>query len=268
MTNITSQDYEAALQRFKADMQNLGNDLISILLYGSLARGDVRPGRSDIMDAYVYLRRDVFENRESFLRALEIMTDASIRLSQTGLPYHPFHYFSEDELNSLPAVYAPTWKRDEHPVVFGEDVRSRIDSAQETVAAARVSFFNTRRTMGYFLSQYLKREFKAGECEKVAKSLGSLRKHLLPMACAVLDIWTVTSESIGELQTALPGLDVSVLPKLDRLANLESTELDPHDVRQTLRETLSFMEDLRDRLLIRLTETKNRDQAFSGLMNL
>lgn len=268
MRQITVEDYEAALDAFLADMQNLGSDLLSVLLYGSLARGDIRPGRSDIMDAYVYLRRDVFESREKFIKALEIMTDASIRLSRTGLPYHPFHYFSEDELNSLPAVYGPTWKRNERTVLAGEDVRSKIGSTPATVSVARVSFFNTRRTMGYFLSQYLKKEFKAGECEKVAKSLGSLRKHLLPMACAVLDIWTVSSESISELQSALPGLDVSVLEKIDKVAKLEPDELDPNDVRQTLRETLCFMEDLRDRLLIHLSENGSLDSGLSGLTKI
>ena len=268
MRKITVEDYEAALDAFLADIQELGSDLLSVLLYGSLARGDIRPGRSDIMDAYVYLRRDVFESREKFIRALEIMTDASIRLSQSELPYHPFHYFSEDELNCLPAVYGPTWKRDERTVVAGEDVRSRIDSTPATVSVARVSFFNTRRTMGYFLSQYLQKEFKPGECEKVAKSLVSLKKHLLPMACAVVDIWTVTSESISELQKALPGLDVSVLQSIDKLARVEPDELNPNEVRQTLRETLLFMEDLRERLLIQLSAKESLDSALSGLMKL
>jgi hypothetical protein len=253
MQHTTVNDYHSAVAGFLADIDDIGSDLLSVLLYGSLARNNIRPGHSDILDAYVCLRSTVFEDRSKFMRALEAMVTACTRLSHTGLPFHPFHYFSEDELERLPATYLAMWRSSEGQVLAGADVRSRIDSSPASLAIERATFFNVRRTMGYFLSRHLQLDFKPGEAKRVARSLVSMKKHLLPMACAVLDIWTVSSEAPRELENALPGIDMTVLQKIDELDNSETEEPDPGLVRETLRDSLLFMERLNDILLPRLS---------------
>ena len=51
----TGRDYDRALAVFVARMRDLGDDLKSVLLYGSVARSDFSPGKSDLLDAYVFV---------------------------------------------------------------------------------------------------------------------------------------------------------------------------------------------------------------------
>lgn len=253
MQTVTIDDYKRAVEGFLADMDVLGSDLVSVLVYGSLGRNDIRPGSSDLLDAYVCLDPTVFEDRRKFMKALEAMVTACTHLSQTGLPFHPFHYFSEEELERLPATYLATWRTSEGQVLTGADIRANINSSPTSMAIERGTFFNARRTMGHFLSRHLRLDFKPGEAKKVARSLVSLRKHLLPMACAVLDIWTVSLDAPRELQKALPDLDMSVLRKINEVNDPQVEEPDPDLVRETLRESLIFMERLNDILLTRIS---------------
>src|SRR5438477_12993298 len=102
MSVKTVQDYDLAVQEFLADMARLGEDVASVLLYGSIARGDVVAGESDLMDAHVFLQSEVFQEKARFLQCLEVMVISCQRLSQTGLPFHPYHYFSLDEARLSP----------------------------------------------------------------------------------------------------------------------------------------------------------------------
>jgi hypothetical protein len=247
--NVELCQYQNAVDCFVGDMRTLGPDLIGIVLYGSLARGDVRPGQSDILDAYVYLRREALENRERFMKTLEVMVAACNRLRESGIPFHPFHYFCEDEMGTLPAVYLASWRSSESSAVLeGEDIRSKIDSTEISRAVARLSFFNARRTMGHFLCQYLKRHFDREEGQAIVKALISLKKNLIPIACLVLDIWTTSEESVRELEIAFPGIDMNPLHRIESLRR--STERpDPDQIRDVIRQTMIFIEDLHDKLL-------------------
>jgi tRNA nucleotidyltransferase (CCA-adding enzyme) len=108
VTNV--EDYDRAVQEFVANMRRLGADVVSVLLYGSIARGSVVPGESDLLDAQVFLRDEVFQTKERFLNVLETMVESFQRLSRTGIPFHPFLYFSLAEASCSPALYTENWQ--------------------------------------------------------------------------------------------------------------------------------------------------------------
>jgi len=246
---VTVDDYQRAVDDFVAGLrESLGYDLISIILYGSLARQECQPGQSDLLDAYVYLKNDVFIDKEKFLKAFETMVTACNRLSLTGLPYqHPFQYWSEDELEHIPALYRVHLESDAlSTVLFGKDVRQQMSCTEAELAVAKLSFFQARR-MGHHLAIYLrKQELTEDDCEKMLAGVKLLLKFLPAMACVSLDISTGPKQAIPSLLKALPGLNGASVQNIQKLsvAPVEAEEL-----REILRETLSFIEDLHDKLL-------------------
>jgi hypothetical protein len=63
------------------------------------------------------------------------------------------------------------------------------------------------------------------------------------MACVSLDILTGPNQAIPSLLKALPDLDAA------SVQNIQTRSVDAEDLRQLLRQTLSFIEDLHDKLL-------------------
>jgi len=253
--NATLEDYRKAVEDFVDYLlDETGEDLISVLLFGSLARGDAQPGRSDLLDAFVYFN-GLFEDKDRFIETLKIMVEACDRLSQTGLPYqHPFQYWSSEEIDSTPAMYLPLWQSDKHSrVLYGRDIRPEMKSLALNRATARVSFFEARR-MGHHLAAYLhKQELTELDRERILDGVKLLRKFVPPMACMVLDVWTNTVDAIPEIRRLLPGLDLDRIKGIEHfMRNYDAAAGDPEEAREALRTTLTFIEDLHDQILARV----------------
>ena len=262
---VTLADYQNALAGFRDDLQDgLGDDLVSILLYGSLARGDCKPGQSDLLDSYVYLKDDVFVEKERFFKAFATMVTACDRLSRTGLPYqHPFQYWSEDELSYVPALYrAHWWSEENSQVVYGEDVRQRMNSTEADVEVARSTFFGARR-MGHHLAAYLrKQELTEEDCEKIFAGVKMLLKFLPAIACASLDIWTGPKQAVPSLLNALPDLDGDSLAHINAFAEKRTVNIaEAEELREVLRATLNFFESVHDEILARWQRSGEREAA-------
>jgi hypothetical protein len=252
---VTLDDYQNALEAFVADLQDgLGDDLVSVLLYGSLARRDYKPGQSDLMDAYVYLKDEVFVEKERFVKAFAGMVTACDRLSRSGLPYqHPFQYWSRHELNHVPALYRAHWWSDDNSwVVFGDDVRQQMNSTEADIAVARSTFLGARR-MGHHLAAYLrKRELTETDCEKMLAGVKLLFKFIPAMACVSLDIWTGPKQAVSSLLQALPDQNAASVDHINAFAQKRTVTLaEAEELREILRETLNFFESVHDEILAR-----------------
>ncbi|HJT25947.1 MAG TPA: hypothetical protein VJ784_00960 [Pyrinomonadaceae bacterium] len=250
---VTVDDYQRAVDDFVEGLRDsLGDDLVSIILYGSLARQECKPGQSDLLDAYVYLKNEVFSDKEKFFKAFETMVRACNRLLLTGLPYqHPFQYWSEDELEHIPALYRAHLESDAlSTVLFGKDVRPQMSCTEAELAVAKVSFFEARR-MGHHLTIYLrKQELTEDDCEKMLAGVKLLVKFLPGIACVSLDILTGPNQAIPSLLKALPDLDAASAQNIEAFIQKRTVTLaEAEDLREILRQTLSFIEDLHDKLL-------------------
>jgi hypothetical protein len=256
--NASVEDYQQALEGFLRDVEGMGGDAVSVLLYGSMARGEVRPGQSDLLDAYLFLRPEVFEDRDRFLKALQSMLEACERLSESGLPFHPFSYLSMDELDFLPVRSFSIFPVEPFSkIVWGTDVLPQLQETETSRLLGRTYFYEVRSAVHFFLARYLhKRVLTDQDCRQIIPVLIGVRKNIW-MACMALGRWPNDALPINELEEALPGIDTTILKKIEILQKQDETTADPDDVREMLNEVMGFVEDLHDRILA----TLNSDQS-------
>jgi predicted nucleotidyltransferase len=250
--NFTVADYDNALKGFLDAVEPMKRDIISVLLFGSMARGDVRPGHSDVLDAFVFFDPMVFKDRERFLRNLEIMVTACDWLAQTGLDYHPFVYWENVDLISA-AFLAPCRSLGCSQIVFGKEMRHTVDASPASRFLAGKMFFAVRRyghRLVYLLS---KPELTARDLARITEELARAQKTVPLLACFTMGIWPGEADVIREFRQALPELDISVIDKVKTLRHQKDSP-DPESLRQLLREMLDFVEALHDRLIVKLTE--------------
>jgi hypothetical protein len=246
---ITSEDYERAIEIFVTDMRRLGDDLTSVVLFGSVARGEVVPGKSDLIDSVVFLRENIFEDREGFVAALSVMVEACERLSKIGIPFHPFMYYSLDETDRTPAVYLSGWGEDFTRVIFGEDLRPRLSSSDMSRTLARESFFEMRRYCHSFAAYLNKRVLTKQEHKTILLGLIIIKKYIPQTAALALDIWNEPSIVAQDIKQLLPQIDISVLQTINDLRALPVEDIASDSLLEVLREALLFVERLHDEIL-------------------
>jgi hypothetical protein len=246
-------DYTKAFDRWVDDIRDMDGDLVSVVLCGSMARGDVVPGKSDIMDAYLFLRGEVFNDRERFLGALEQMVTACERLSESGLPFHPFYYW--DAGGPITAAIIETIKAErESKVISGKDIRPSLDSSAASRYAARWSFFEARRK-GYRLMAYCQKpELTKAECDLIVNVLTQLNKYVPMMACRALNLWPTQHTAHHVLKQLLPDIDDSVLETIQTLRVQAENEISAAEIQKILRAAVCYVESLNEAIVTRLSE--------------
>ena len=248
--NYTLLDYERALDRFIDDLRPLASDVSGALLFGSLVRGDVRPGKSDLLDAYLVLRSEVCLERERFMRALHVLVEAAANVLRSGLPAHPFFYCFEHERDDFHESRLMFYQPDgTSRVLLGQDLGPRTRVCAESEAVARTSFFHTRQTthqLGRFLYQQ-----QLSDCDRaeILHDVATVYKHLPRLTCLALDISANELTNVQDLKEALPGLDTEVL---DRIAMFRKRPAEAADVQAwhtIIIDTLSLVEQVHMRLV-------------------
>lgn len=247
--SITLEDYHRALSLFLRDLRRLENDLVCVLLYGSMARGDMRIGESDI-DLCIFIRQDVFESRERFLRVFETLVEASNNLRDYGLPYQRCHYYSEDDLQFLDAKFISIWGGDEaSKIVLGEDIRSQIASTEAGRFIARTVFFEGRRIL-LPLSIYLwKDPLTEQDCQAIFNDLFVIRKAIVQSATNALGAWPDTSNALEELERLVPDVDIEAFKKITALRGSAANDFEAEHLRELLGEALALVEILNERIM-------------------
>jgi hypothetical protein len=240
-------DYDDILDGLLADVERAGDAVSSVVLFGSMARGDVLPGHSDVMDVFMFLKPDLFGDKARFLETLEVMAEACEKIADRSPgPFHPFFYWSETD--PIPATFALDITV-HSKVVLGEDIRSRLHTTAPGRLVARTSFFEMRR-LGLPLMAYLhKEELTEQDCQAIFNLLMAIKRDLPMLALMVLDIWVVQKESIPALRETFPDIDSDVLEKIVAIQHGQAERTAPHVLRATLREAMVFVESLNDRLV-------------------
>ncbi len=252
--NFTVEDYDRALEGFIDDVRAIEDNAESLLLFGSMARGEVNPGQSDIMDAYIVLRPEVFEDKERFLASLEVMLRSCEKLSSTGIPFHPFAYIGTDEVEYLPArafslfPFEPMAK-----AVWGTNVLSRITDTPTNHLLNRTRFFEGRRVVHFQLARHLYQQtFTKQEWQAMIPVLLGVKKNSYMAYMALTNRAPNKLAPIEELEELLPGLDTSVIKRIILLKENLSTMPEAEDVRSLVKEAILFIEDLHRRILAKL----------------
>jgi hypothetical protein len=246
-------DYQSALDSFVEMVRGMGDDVVSALLCGSLARGDVLAGKSDILDAFIFLRAEVFEDRERFLSLLEKMVVECERLSQMGLPFHPFYYWSEDE--TIPAIILENLKSTRETIILaGKDIRPELTDSAASRMAAKWALFEARQK-GWAMVLYLdKEELSTQERRLIMSSLVQVQKYFPSLACHALDLYPSYQDSYRQLEQALPGVNSAVLDKIKSLRCQSEESISVKELRNVLRETVTYIETLTEAVMLKIEE--------------
>ena len=252
--NITLENYDNALQGFLDDVETMKDDVDSVLLFGSMARGDVKPGSSDLMDAFIFFKPEVFRDRERYLRDLEVMVGACERLSMSGVYFHPFLYCDNSDL--IGALFLPPLLSERASrLVFGKEMRHTIDGSPASRAYAQRVIFAVRRASHRWTYFLRKPQLTKAECEVIVDELQDAKKMLPIMSCMAMDIWPGEPDLIPELKKALPRVDTTVLENVKLLRDQPERFADPEGLRPLLRDMLIFVEEVHDELLSKLRES-------------
>jgi predicted nucleotidyltransferase len=246
----TARDYDLVLDGLLEDVERMADAVSSVVLFGSMARGDVLPGHSDMMDVYIFLKPELFNDKERFLSALEVMAEACEKIADRSPgPFHPFFYWNE--LDPVPATFNLDLAV-HSKVVFGKDIRSKIKTNAASRKVAQTAFFEMRR-LGSPLMVYLqKNDLTEQERQAIFNLLMAIKRDLPMLALMVIDIWVVQKESIEALKNAFPDINTDVLNRIVKLQHDEASRQDPEVLRQTFREAMVFVEELNDRLVARV----------------
>ena len=202
---ITVADYDRAFDHLVHDMRALGDEVVSVVRFGSAARGEISPGKSDIVDAYVFLCSDLFDSRERYIRVLDGLVDTCQWLAATGLPYHhAFHLHALDEAGNLPAGYVgAATGEDTSDIIYGEDVRGLLGSSpggRQVMKTLLLTMTGMLYRRAYLLDQDT---LGAEETRGTVSSMTAWCKHLAQLACLALGY-----ELGGEGGPSLPRLRV------------------------------------------------------------
>ena len=247
---VTEEDYYNTLDGFLNDIQPIENQVLSVVLYGSMAKGTIRPGKSDVLDAILFLDNSFTNDKARFLSLLDMMTSACQHIAESGLPYkHPFHWYFSDELQEmLMQDVAEMADTNASSVVLGEDIRTRVRPS-EAGQAVFCSFFRfTRRYLQSALSSFLARKALRDKDLSILKFIMSFYGKGLPQTiCAAFGKAVPTVRAVQTLAGLLQGIDVSVFEEM-----LSESLFDMPEVERKIREVIASLLELLDEVHAKL----------------
>jgi len=248
----TLADYWQAVDTFAAEMDRLGDDLRSLLLWGSLARGVAVPGQSDLIDVLVVVRRGLLADAESFDRVVGQILAACAPLAASDLPFdHPPLLYEEGELGDFDGVYGPDLAS---PVssrhLRGEDLRRSVSWEGDAQAVARCALFSLRRRFMDRLAVFLP-PLKLSESHQILlfQRLVGLTKALPAMVCAAFGRPASLADALDRLRQLLPDLDTTFFTEVAALRRGERTLASPEELQDLLRRAFDLGERIDERLL-------------------
>ena len=247
--SITLEDYDALLSAFMKGIEGISDDVAGVMMFGSMARGEVKPGISDAMDAFINIKAEVFEERERYINVLDRLAGLSATLEQFGIEYYPFFWWNDAD--SFPALFLPPCLSDKFSKhLYGTDFRKSGRPSEASRACARTAFFEMRRRAleaHYFL---VKPELSQAERHHLAHTLSNARKYLPFVACAAIDIWDDESILVDKLKEVFPASDFGVLQRIAHLRDEPSLIEQQQHLCQLLKDLLILIEDIHNAIRV------------------
>jgi len=243
---ITHKDYTTEVQLFLEDIAELGDDLCSVILYGSLVKETVRPGLSDLLDAVVVVESRLLADETSYYRALDLMIRICSRLSHTGIPFHPFHYFDSDPNGwSAVALYVPAWTSDRHSrIIAGRDIRPLLRTSDSELLYMRGWYFALYRWFrrrALFLRAALDRNEGLDE---VVSALREFTRNHPQFACFACNRSVDRAEALAAISALFPAFDIDLLQRLSEQVEKSPPNIDTQAALRLLDQALRLNESL------------------------
>jgi hypothetical protein len=206
-------DYYDAVHTGINVLESIQNEIVSIVLYGSMARDSLRPQRSDILDAYVVVDDGYCESETCFIRVLSAIVRSCRVMAEGKVPFHPFKLVSWTEWGYRhPANYLAEWSSNAlSRIVIGRDIRSQAGSSAVGVLFSRLALFTlpiiSRRCGRYLYAKELAPKDIAHILQIV-----SVGAKLVPRwLCAAHDVWLDGARARTRAAELVPDLDLSIV---------------------------------------------------------
>jgi hypothetical protein len=248
----TVDDYWRAVDAFVSDMDRCGKELRSVILWGSMARNEVVPGKSDLLDAVVVSSPGVLGDRERFERVAREILASCEAMAATGLPFvHPPDLYGEEELGDMDDLYrsslvSPSSSR----VLLGDDLRTAMLGGPGAETVGSCAFFALqRRFMQPLLLFLLPLKLSETEQDTLLHRLAHLRKSFPILACAALGRPANQKDALAELRQALPEIDFSVFDEIAAVRSKTLAPDGPEALRTLLRRAFATCEQVNERVL-------------------
>lgn len=146
---ITVEDYDDCLKYLTDACAGMPGLVRSILLNGSMAAGNLRPGISDVLDAMVILEDTAFDDEATYCSMMDCFAEVYGKIRKKGIRCHPFHYYSVSEiLTRYPSIHIPQWSDDRFSkLVMGEEIRPRISCDADEIRLIRSTYLAQRQSI-------------------------------------------------------------------------------------------------------------------------
>lgn len=256
MTELTLVDYEQAIDSFAAQLAELGDDVLAVFLFGSMARGEAVAGYSDL-DFWLFLQTAVFHDETRFKTALQTIIDAHHQLAGRGIPVsNAGCYASQANIERLPAMLLPNLQSDTASrVILGQNIRQQMQTTPESRRFNGDStFFEMRRHFYHPLAQYLDQQ-SLSEAARWSIFTGLQTIKYLPEAvCAALDLWPGEHGAIAVLIELWPDEDWDIVGRVKSFCAQLGPAADETQLLANLRQMLLFIERLNDKIVTQLSD--------------
>lgn len=245
---ITIADYERCADEFCHIFDQLGERVVAILLYGSVARGSIRPGESDVLDSAIVFADSEIQEEYRFYRLLDVMLEGCDYLRHSGLPYnHPFHYYTQSEFcKAYDAFYIPSWKTDAFSkVLVGHDVRPAVSTVDTDFLLTRGSFFAFRTFILQNLTAFLAQSAPArSEINRVITIIHRFELYMTTLACFAYGVEVEVSAALEKVINLFPGLDEQRLRRVCEYRYRGHQNISLNELRNMVEWTLASAETL------------------------
>ncbi|MBW2988206.1 nucleotidyltransferase domain-containing protein [Candidatus Woesearchaeota archaeon] len=243
------EDYEGFLERLVRSLEHLGDDGLSLMLYGSFARGDYVPGRSDIDAVLIF--------PYNFVIPKQTMQEVALAINEALTPkYVPFQVSPLDfgtlrdgRFNSFTYEFK-MYFQEEGKVILGPDYREEMECLRVKTGEESAISHNLRKCRKGFLfaeyhiwadyEQFLK------DFIRTLNTASSLPKKILLMIDGITT-WKKFSQT-RKLQRYFPEMNLEPLERIKHLYThpyeLDKLYKQPNQILQFWGSALTFIEEL------------------------
>ncbi len=248
-TRPAEKNYKDFIDKLRNGLFSLGQQGVSLMLYGSYVRGDYDPGRSDI-DAVLIFPEDVVIDKSKLHQSSKVLANAQ---EGNNVPFQvtvtDLRIMKDGKFNSFDPNFEDYFK-DEGRIIVGPDYRNDFKYSIATFSDQNSIRFNLRKSRLGLLTfeQYLSTNYEK-IIEKFNKTLDATSrasKQILTMVDG--NLRKNRFSALEELSNTFPNLDLDPLKRIKRLyldmAKMDKLYKDPEKLFIVWNESVTFFEYL------------------------
>lgn len=242
-------NYKDFVDKLEKGFKDLGNQGVSLMLFGSYIRGDYIPGKSDI-DAILIFPDDYIINKDALSVASKVLAYAQ---KGNNIPFQvtvsDLRTMQESTFNSFGPDFLPYFK-EEGKVIIGPDYLPTFNYTMPKHPDQIPIRFNLRKSrQGLLFAEHNKNIDYNRFLENFNKTLDAtsrFSKQILHMIDG--NIRKNRFSALKELPRFFPELDMSILIKIKELYyNLDDLDYlykNPEDLMKVWNDSVTFFESL------------------------